>query len=326
MTNRFFAGQTNFIEELNLLDGESGDAQQAIDDHIADTTAAHAASAISNTPAGNIAATTVQGAINELDTEKLSASATTLPSSFVNASLNSITPTGGALSVTGSISATGQVNASAFATTGYLASTYSTKLLLAGESADNFVTFIVTNGAGRMYYMGPGVGDGVLTTFALYDNNSGTTRWRSTATGFDVTGSISATGGATINSITPTGGTLGVTGIQTITANSSSAGLTVAQSGAGPAATFTGGNVLIGTTINDVYRLDVNGPFRAGNSTVLNMDVFGIQAITANSSSPGLTVTQSGAGPCLRLTGLPTSAAGLSAGDIWNDSGTLKVA
>ena len=67
MTNRFFAGQTNFIEELNALDGESGDAQQAIDDHIADTTVAHAASAISNTPAGNIAATTVQAAINELD-------------------------------------------------------------------------------------------------------------------------------------------------------------------------------------------------------------------------------------------------------------------
>ena len=38
--------------------------------HIADTTDAHAASAITNTPAGNISATTVQAAINELDTEK----------------------------------------------------------------------------------------------------------------------------------------------------------------------------------------------------------------------------------------------------------------
>lgn len=109
MTNRFFAGQTNFIEELNLLDGESGTAQAAIDAHIADTTAAHAASAISNTPAGNIAATTVQGAINELDTEKLSASATALPSSFASASLNSIAPTGGTLGVTGAISTTGNI-------------------------------------------------------------------------------------------------------------------------------------------------------------------------------------------------------------------------
>jgi hypothetical protein len=38
--------------------------------HIDDTTAAHAATAISNTPAGGIAATTVQAAINELDSEK----------------------------------------------------------------------------------------------------------------------------------------------------------------------------------------------------------------------------------------------------------------
>lgn len=38
--------------------------------HISDTTDAHAASAITNTPAGNISATTVQNAINELDTEK----------------------------------------------------------------------------------------------------------------------------------------------------------------------------------------------------------------------------------------------------------------
>jgi hypothetical protein len=91
MTNRFFAGQTDYIEQLNALD-----VLESAGDHIADTTGAHAATAISNTPAGNIAATTVQEAINELDTEKLSASATTLPSSFVNASLNSIVPYGGA--------------------------------------------------------------------------------------------------------------------------------------------------------------------------------------------------------------------------------------
>lgn len=41
--------------------------------HIANPTGAHAASAISNVPAGDIAATNVQAAINELDTEKLPA-------------------------------------------------------------------------------------------------------------------------------------------------------------------------------------------------------------------------------------------------------------
>ena len=98
----FFAGQTDYIEKLNDVDAAAGAAQDDIDAHIADTTAAHAASAISNTPAGNIAATSVQGAINELDSEKLSASATALPSSFASASLNSVTPSGGILSIDGS--------------------------------------------------------------------------------------------------------------------------------------------------------------------------------------------------------------------------------
>jgi hypothetical protein len=43
--------------------------QTNLDNHIADATDAHAASAITNTPAGTIAATTVQAAVNELDTD-----------------------------------------------------------------------------------------------------------------------------------------------------------------------------------------------------------------------------------------------------------------
>lgn len=38
--------------------------------HIADTSAAHAAASIASTPAGTLAATDVQAALNELDTEK----------------------------------------------------------------------------------------------------------------------------------------------------------------------------------------------------------------------------------------------------------------
>lgn len=44
--------------------------QAELDAHVNDTTDAHAGSAITNTAAGNISATTVQAAINELDTEK----------------------------------------------------------------------------------------------------------------------------------------------------------------------------------------------------------------------------------------------------------------
>lgn len=48
--------------------------EQALNDHIALASDAHQASAIGNTPAGGIAANTVQGALNELDTDKLATS------------------------------------------------------------------------------------------------------------------------------------------------------------------------------------------------------------------------------------------------------------
>lgn len=48
-----------------------GKLQKQISDHFASTANAHPASAISNTPSGGIAATNVQAAINELDSEKL---------------------------------------------------------------------------------------------------------------------------------------------------------------------------------------------------------------------------------------------------------------
>lgn len=47
----------------------SAAAQQTADNHIANSTGAHAASAIANTPSGNLAATDVQGALDELQDE-----------------------------------------------------------------------------------------------------------------------------------------------------------------------------------------------------------------------------------------------------------------
>ncbi len=53
-------------------------AAAALSAHITDPTDAHAASAVTNTPAGNIAATTVQAALNELDTEKVAKAGDTM--------------------------------------------------------------------------------------------------------------------------------------------------------------------------------------------------------------------------------------------------------
>lgn len=63
----FDGGTTATLESNAPAPGTAGDAYAA--SHEADTTA-HPASSIVNTPAGNIAATTVQAAINELDSEK----------------------------------------------------------------------------------------------------------------------------------------------------------------------------------------------------------------------------------------------------------------
>jgi len=55
---------------VELIDGLDTDAAANLQLHLDDATAAHAASAVANTPAGSIAATTVQAALNELDSEK----------------------------------------------------------------------------------------------------------------------------------------------------------------------------------------------------------------------------------------------------------------
>jgi hypothetical protein len=175
----FFAGQTDYIEKLNDVDAAAGAAQDDIDAHIADTTAAHAASAISNTPAGNVSATTVQAAINELDSEKLSASATALPSSFASASINSITPTGGALAVIGAINATGILRTDLSAS--------GNALVLAGTSASNMIVALGSSGSPTRIYNTNAGG------FAFRDSGDAADVLAISNSGVSVTGSISAT-------------------------------------------------------------------------------------------------------------------------------------
>ena len=68
-TNKaFLATERTKLASLTVGLGTTGDAYAT--SHESDTTA-HPASSIVNTPAGNISATTVQGAINELDSEKV---------------------------------------------------------------------------------------------------------------------------------------------------------------------------------------------------------------------------------------------------------------
>lgn len=76
-------------------------AQADIDNHISDATDAHDASAISSVPAGNLAATDVQGALNELQSDVDTRATTTALNNHINdtsdahdASAISVVPTG----------------------------------------------------------------------------------------------------------------------------------------------------------------------------------------------------------------------------------------
>jgi hypothetical protein len=76
-------------------DSVSGDVQTNLTNHINDTADAHAASAITNTPAGLVAATTVQAAINELDSEKLARDGSQAMTGNLDLGTNSIDNVGG---------------------------------------------------------------------------------------------------------------------------------------------------------------------------------------------------------------------------------------
>lgn len=67
---------TNFVDQTTIIEA---DWCNDVDEHVYDqTTGLHTAANITNVPAGSIAATDIQAAINELDTEKEPADATIL--------------------------------------------------------------------------------------------------------------------------------------------------------------------------------------------------------------------------------------------------------
>jgi hypothetical protein len=111
------------------------------------------------------------------------------------------------------------------------------------------------------------------------------------------------------------------------------------------------GNLLINTTTDAGFRLDVNGTARVATSILVgggattgtvqsgvfrgtyfndyanNFTIFQVQT-SGNVSfhnSVAIGTTSAPSASKLRVVGLPTSSTGLSAGDIWNDGGTLKI-
>jgi hypothetical protein len=114
---------------------------------------------------------------------------------------------------------------------------------------------------------------------------------------------------------------------------------------------FANANIGIGQATDAGFRLDVNGTARVATSILVgssstqgtiqtgvfrgtffndyanNFTIFQVQT-SGNVSfynSVAIGTTSAPSASKLRVVGLPTSSAGLSAGDIWNDGGTLKI-
>ena len=150
------------------------DAQQDIDDHIADTVDAHDASAISNVPAGNIAATTVQAAIDELDSEKQA----TLVSGTNIKTINSISLLGaGNITIVENATHTGEVTGATALTLDKTAITNRTAVTAASgdyvlisdvSDTDNLKKVLVSDfTGGNVKRFSSTFGDGAATSFTI---------------------------------------------------------------------------------------------------------------------------------------------------------------
>lgn len=324
----FADGDQDYIEKFNTVAQQAFDGDAAagrLDDHIDGTADKHAASAIVNTPAGGIAATDVQAAINELDNEKqpVNANLTALAGQTGAADKVSYWTAAATLALTtlGSFGRTMIAWADAAAArTGLGLGTLATlndapagsltgATLAAGVTASGLTSLgtlsslaVSANGAalpagltGTTAHIGQA--DGVVTRLLMdsFAANTGISLRRANGTAAAPT---ALTSGQTIGAFYGFG--YGATGYST----SGRAGFTVATSEAWTD-TAQGAQLEFATTANGtaisqtVFRLANTGETQA----LFGLAVTGVQTITANSSSAGLTITQSGAGQALTTTG-----------------------
>ena len=143
---------------------------------------------VANTPAGNIASTTVQAALNELDTEKASLAQATSAVAITGGSINS-TPIGATTpsTISGTTGTFSGVNASLSSVGSGTASVYATR----------------TGGANTILYSDIVSGFvGTITAHPLYLAYNNTNIATISSTGLAVTGNISSTSDASIHGVT----------------------------------------------------------------------------------------------------------------------------
>jgi len=159
--------------------------------HISASSAAHAASAISNTASGNISSTTVQAALNELDTEKAALAGAAFTGAVTIATTLGVTgkvTLSGAATVGGTLGVTGKTTLSTLEVTG--ATALDSTLAVTGETT--ITGALAANG---------GITVNDYTVPYIVAESLGTTGYRKWSDGkieqWGITGSITSSGSVT---------------------------------------------------------------------------------------------------------------------------------
>jgi hypothetical protein len=206
--------------------------------------------------------------------------------------------------------------------------------LLVGTTTDAGFKLDV-NGTGRFSGAVTGTQYNATSKYAWGSATNGTTgqvATDNTNNYFDYIGSLIFRGAAASNTLVTFSSTgaatfsSSVTATNTITISSTSNASLVAATNSTTGFTFI--DLINNGASGKNYQIGIGGNSAAsGYANNLYFDLVGVGNIMTLTSGRNVLIgTQTSGSSRLRIVGLPTSSSGLSSGDVWSDSGTLKIA
>lgn len=181
--------RSNVWDALQYLSALISGASSALANHISDATAAHAASAIAFTPAGNLSADDVQEALQELDTEKAATNHTHTASAITDFNEAAQDAVGGILSDAGDIDFTYNDAGGSISATIKADAVGPTELENTAVSPGSYTSANITVDAqGRVTAAANGSGSGDVTAASAFSNDNRLIRSDGTGKGVQASG------------------------------------------------------------------------------------------------------------------------------------------